>query len=123
MYYISKTFTFEAAHFIPDHPKCGKVHGHSWKVEVTFSGEALMNSMLVDFHEVKEVFKYNVLPLVDHTLLNDYFGASSIIPTAEELAHWIFYQMTGDLYDRSGIKVHSVKVWETADNMAMYMED
>ena len=42
---IGKTFTFEAAHWLPHHPgKCWKLHGHTWTVEVElkFLWEALI---------------------------------------------------------------------------------
>ena len=29
----------DCAHFLPGHPKCGQVHGHTYKVEVVIEGE------------------------------------------------------------------------------------
>ena len=29
----------DCAHFLPGHPKCGQVHGHTYKVEVIIEGE------------------------------------------------------------------------------------
>ena len=43
---IGKTFTFEAAHWLPGHTgKCNALHGHTWTVEVElkFLWEALSN--------------------------------------------------------------------------------
>lgn len=39
---IFATFSFEAAHFLPHVPaghKCGRMHGHNWKVEIFINGE------------------------------------------------------------------------------------
>ena len=31
--------TFDSAHFLPNHPKCGRIHGHTYKVEIEVEGE------------------------------------------------------------------------------------
>ena len=39
---LTKTFTFEAAHFLPSFPeghKCRRMHGHSFRVDVIVAGE------------------------------------------------------------------------------------
>ena len=39
---VIKSFTFEAAHFLPHAPlghKCRRIHGHSFRCEIEVSGE------------------------------------------------------------------------------------
>lgn len=59
--------TFDAAHFIPGHPKCGRLHGHTYQVEVELEGHLPVTEhpiYLVDFAEVKRV-----VDELDHRLL------------------------------------------------------
>ena len=64
---IGKTFTFDAAHHIPGHPKCGAVHGHTYTCTVELHGIVEgRDSMLYDFNFLSEV-KDNF----DHTNLGD----------------------------------------------------
>lgn len=59
--------TFEAAHFIPGHPKCGRLHGHSYRVEVEVAGDvspAASPHYLMDYGEIKRLIDGH-----DHVLL------------------------------------------------------
>ena len=59
---ISRTFSFCAAHRIEGHPKCGRLHGHNYEVEVTLQGKVVpQTGMILDFGYVDQVVK----PLVD----------------------------------------------------------
>jgi 6-pyruvoyltetrahydropterin/6-carboxytetrahydropterin synthase len=55
---IYKTGEFESAHLLPGHPKCGKLHGHSYKYEVWISSDELQQpyDFVLDFGKVKEYF-------------------------------------------------------------------
>src|SRR5262245_62816978 len=81
---IFKDFTFEAAHrlpFVPDGHKCGRLHGHSFKVTLHVRGPIDAGSgWLMDFAELKEHFA----PLherLDHHYLNEIEGLEN--PTSE----------------------------------------
>jgi 6-pyruvoyltetrahydropterin/6-carboxytetrahydropterin synthase len=74
---IYKEFTFEAAHRLPNVPdghKCGRLHGHSFRVRVHLSGDVGKDTgWLVDFSEIKAAFS----PLekrLDHNYLNEIEG-------------------------------------------------
>ncbi|MHB8361774.1 MAG: 6-pyruvoyl trahydropterin synthase family protein [Thermoplasmataceae archaeon] len=58
---------FSAAHFIPDHDKCSRLHGHDYGINVTLEGE-LKGGILADFGFVKKAIRDIVSPL-DHKLL------------------------------------------------------
>lgn len=73
---ISKDFgTFDAAHQLPLHDgKCANLHGHTYRVEATFSGliETGANpqqGMVVDFGVVKDIYKRRVETRLDHSLI------------------------------------------------------
>src|SRR4051812_26893989 len=95
---IFKEFTFEAAHllpYVPEGHKCGRLHGHSYRVEVHLSGEVdPLLGWIVDFADVKDVVK-PIIDRLDHYYLNDIEGLEN--PTSENLARWIWQQLVADL--------------------------
>ena len=44
---------FSACHFIPNHPKCGRLHGHTYAMSVKIAG-AKVNDFVVDFEDLKQ---------------------------------------------------------------------
>jgi 6-pyruvoyltetrahydropterin/6-carboxytetrahydropterin synthase len=113
---ITKKFTFEAAHIIPGHPKCGKCHGHSWVLKISVDGEINENGMVIDFHDLKSLISAYVIDKMDHKYLNDEF---KFTPTCESLVMWIWEQLEEPLKS-SGVKLQRVKLAETSDNYASY---
>lgn len=96
---------FEAAHWLPGHPKCGECHGHSYRVEVFVEGFRLnSDGMLLDFGEIKPEVRRLVGDL-DHKTLNDFFE----IPTAENITQYFW-----DALCEAEIAVQRVVVWETS---------
>jgi 6-pyruvoyltetrahydropterin/6-carboxytetrahydropterin synthase len=88
---IFKEFTFEAAHRLPNVPaghKCGRLHGHSFRVQVHVSGPVGRETgWVLDFSDIKEAFR----PLetrLDHNYLNEIEGLEN--PTSENIAEWIW---------------------------------
>ena len=68
----------DCAHFLPGHPKCGQVHGHTYKVEVIIEGEhAPGQGMIVDFNELK-LRTREVLQRYDHRNWNDVLEFPSV---------------------------------------------
>jgi 6-pyruvoyltetrahydropterin/6-carboxytetrahydropterin synthase len=71
---LAKSFSFEAAHFLPSFPeghKCRRMHGHSFRVDIVVEGPLdPVRGYLVDYGDIKRA----VAPLhdeLDHRLLND----------------------------------------------------
>ena len=58
---IFKEFTFESAHRLPHVPaghKCGRLHGHSFKVALHLTGPLDPHTGWIrDFAEIKAIFK------------------------------------------------------------------
>jgi 6-pyruvoyltetrahydropterin/6-carboxytetrahydropterin synthase len=66
----------DCAHFLPNHPKCGAIHGHTYKVEVIITGEN-KTGMILDFGDMKQIIR-DVLAEYDHKSLNDFLEYPSV---------------------------------------------
>ena len=91
----------DCAHFLPGHPKCGRVHGHTYKIEVEIEGEH-KGGMIVDFNELKAQTR-QVLNQYDHGHWNDFLEFPSVENICELLA--------GQLRERIRFPF-VVRVWE-----------
>lgn len=58
---------FSAAHFIPSHDKCSRLHGHDYAVSVTVYGDQ-EKEFLIDFLELKNIINRVIAPM-DHRVL------------------------------------------------------
>lgn len=87
---ITKSASFEAAHFLSGHGEghpYGNVHGHSFRVEATVAGIVPPGEEWVaDFAYVEAALKETAARL-DHKLLNEIEGLGK--PTLERLCLWI----------------------------------
>ena len=104
---IFREFTFEAAHRLPHVPaghKCGRLHGHSYRVAVHVTGTVGEQTGWVrDFAELSCAFK-PLLDQLDHNYLNEVEGLDN--PTSEVLAGWIWGRLLTAIPDLSQIVVH-----------------
>lgn len=93
-----REFRFEAAHKLPGlpaHHKCGRLHGHSYRVEIHVAGGVdPRTAMVMDFADVKAAFK-PLLERLDHYYLNEIEGLEN--PTSESLAIWIWERLKPEL--------------------------
>ncbi|MEM0265761.1 MAG: 6-carboxytetrahydropterin synthase QueD [Archaeoglobaceae archaeon] len=103
---------FSAAHAIPGHRKCGKVHGHNFEVSVEVEGE-LRSGMVIDFFDLKKMLK-EILEKLDHSLLNEVIAN----PTSENIAIFIFNELRN-----KGLNVVKVRVAENFDKWAEVSAD
>ncbi|MCX9080596.1 MAG: 6-pyruvoyl tetrahydropterin synthase family protein [Candidatus Methanoperedens sp.] len=58
---------FSACHFIPNHPKCGCLHGHTYAVSVRIEGEQ-KGEFIIDFETVKGIVN-RICDRLDHRIL------------------------------------------------------
>lgn len=59
---------FSACHFITEHAKCGRLHGHVYGLMLTLHGEKGANGMIMDFIELKKVMR-RIAEDFDHRVL------------------------------------------------------
>jgi len=118
MFELSVTGDFAASHMIPEHKgKCKNLHGHTWKVEVTLSGDRLdALGMVTDFAVVKKQLR-DFLERLDHTHLNDLPAFKTANPTTENIAKHIFDEFSGIC---TPIRLRKVRVWESDSSSVTY---
>ena len=120
--YCTKEFEFEAAHHLVNYDgPCANVHGHSYKLQVTVSGnvdihrqDIASDCMVIDFKNLKGIVEMAVIDSHDHADLNAIYAN----PTAEIMVIEMFYTISG-LLPRD-VKLESVKLWETSTSFAEY---
>ena len=113
---LVKEFRFEAAHQLPRVPpghKCARMHGHSFRVEISVHGPVDPETgWFLDYEVVDRAFA----PLhdaLDHRTLNEIPGLEN--PTSEHLARWLWDRLRPALP-----ALERVVVWETADARCEY---
>ena len=118
MFIISVKDEFSGAHNLRGYEgKCEKLHGHNWKVEVAVGKNDLDDTgMVTDFKVLKKQLNA-VLDGLDHKYLNDLPCFSSSNPTSENIARYIYEELT-----RSVENVLKVTVWETDTSKASYFK-
>jgi 6-pyruvoyltetrahydropterin/6-carboxytetrahydropterin synthase len=88
---IFKTFTFDAAHYLPNvpqHHKCRQMHGHTYFLKIFLEGELdAANGWVMDYAEIKKQVS-PVIELVDHKVLNNVDGLNN--PTCEMVTIWLW---------------------------------
>ena len=101
---ITKEFKFEMAHALHGYDGlCKNIHGHSYKLWVTVKGEVrnenghVKDGMVIDFAELKEIVKPEIIDKYDHSLvLNANSPHASIDFSAFEKVFYLPYQPTSE---------------------------
>lgn len=113
---VGKQWTFDAAHQLMLHDgKCRRLHGHTYRVEVTVQGpleiDGPKTGMVIDFNDLSAIWKTDIEPLVDHQFLNDTLPVEHT--TAEAIAGWMLLRFRDRLGPYFGL---TVTVWETPNS-------
>ena len=101
---ITKEFKFEMEHALHGYDGlCKNIHGHSYKLRVTVKGEVRDENghkkagMVMDFAELKEIVKPEIIDKYDHSLvLNANSPHASIDLSAFEKVFYLPYQPTSE---------------------------
>ena len=136
---VTKEFSFEMAHALWNYDgPCRNVHGHSYRLFVTLSGNPVNNSenprngMVIDFTDLKSIVKKEIVQLFDHALIvsdsyerekmevfKKMFENTIVVdyqPTCENLVSDFAVRIKKQLPDQ--VKLHSLKLYETATSYA-----
>jgi 6-pyruvoyltetrahydropterin/6-carboxytetrahydropterin synthase len=142
---VTRHEEFEAAHILTGYDGgCGNLHGHSYKIEVTFEGQqdASNYGFVADFNILKQIIK-DVLP--DHKMMFDNsnlgintpedgiinvldaFNLSYVVyqfaPSAENLVAYFAEEIQHRISkcpELENIRVVEVKLWETTNSYATW---
>ncbi|GGI16982.1 6-carboxytetrahydropterin synthase QueD [Bacillus sp. JJ664] len=118
---VNKEFTFDAAHHLHCYEgKCKNLHGHTYKVIFGISGFVDDIGLVIDFGDIKEIWKEKIEIYLDHRYLNEMLPPMNT--TAENMVVWIFEQMENALKDETNpaqdIRVEFVRLYETPTSYA-----
>jgi 6-pyruvoyltetrahydropterin/6-carboxytetrahydropterin synthase len=113
---LIKEFRFEAAHRLPKVPeghKCARLHGHSFKLELTIGGPVDEETgWFVDYEIVDRAWQ-PLYQLLDHHYLNEIPGLEN--PTSEHLARFLWERLKPSLP-----ALERVTIFETCDARCEY---
>jgi len=103
---ISKSVNFEAAHRLPARASgdpYGRIHGHSFELEATLSGQVQPGKLWVEDIAVLTAALDAIAQQLDHQLLNEIDGLA--VPTLENILVWVLERLASDIDNISQIKL------------------
>lgn len=115
----AESFTFEAAHHLeglPDGHKCGRPHGHSYRVDLRLDPQAGPHHRLRLHTLLAEYLDHHL----DHRDLN---VVLDFPPTSELLAEHLFARVLDQADTREAAAVRAVRVWESPRRWAEFASD
>jgi len=112
---VTKTFTFHAAHRdMCATDQCGRLHGHTYRLELTVEGEQEHDSdMLLHGDVLKEIYRERIEPYVEHRYLNETLPFN---PTMESVAQWCQTRLVDGVLHRDRVThgwQYIARLWET----------
>jgi len=118
---VSKEFTFDAAHHLHEYEgKCKNLHGHTYKVVLGISGLPNEIGIVIDFSDIKRIWKEQIEIYLDHRYLNETLPPMNT--TAENMVVWMFEQLEQQLqaeeYRQQQARVEFVRLYETPTSYA-----
>lgn len=143
MFYLTKTFHFEAAHALVGYDgKCRNIHGHSYELQVTVKGMPVdepgnpKNGMVIDFHDLKRIVNEEVVERLDHSFIIGTNMPDDFVESAKrnfDKIVCVAYQpttenMLTDFVERIKVKLpqnvelYCVRLQETRDSYAEWRE-
>lgn len=108
IYLLTEWVTFPASHILEGHFTCSKLHGHTYKVEVTVIGDPdpEVHNMVANEQEVLDAIASCTFEISGRHL-NDQLPA--IIPSAQGIANWVWERLA------LRFQLYEVTVWQ--DNL------
>jgi len=141
---VTKRFHFEMAHTLYEYDGlCRNIHGHSYNLEVTITGEPRnepghpKDGMVLDFGELKNIVKTQIVNRFDHALMvnrfvpekqlellkqiNERIFIVNFQPTSENIAIYISEILQQHL--PAGVNLFGIRLYETATSFAEWFAD
>ena len=141
---ITKEFRFEAAHALKGYNgPCRNIHGHSYKLSVTITGEPIeagdspKKGMVMDFSDLKKIIKQRIIDPFDHALIlgsdfkdidftssGDAFSNVILVdyqPTSENMLIDFAVRIRNLLPPKTSL--HSLRLRETATSFAEWFAE
>lgn len=139
---VTKIFRFEMAHALLGYDGlCKNIHGHSYILKVTVSGDPITDEndskegMVIDFGDLKKVVNLHIVDIYDHAVvlnkkapvggfaeLKEMFDRhhyTEFQPTAENLVIYFANILNKELPQI--VKLESVVLFETANSYAEWL--
>lgn len=127
MYEIEVSFEISAAHALRGYDgPCANTHGHNWLITLYAVGRDVdADGFCLDFKVLKQVGKL-ISARIDHQNLNSIEPFTTVNPTAENLARWLYEEsqrllkecLGGDEAgvgtDAAAVNISRVRVQETS---------
>lgn len=115
---ISKEFTFDAAHHLHCYEgKCKNLHGHTYKVILGVSGFTDELGLVIDFANLKKIWKEDIEIFLDHRYLNETLPKMNT--TAENMVVWIYEKLqTALTQSYPNTRVEFIRLFETPTSYA-----
>ena len=108
---IYRKYYFDAAHFMPTYKKghnYRKMHGHSYEVTITLSGElSKKDSWVMDLEEL-DSYVSPELSILDHSVLNEVDGLET--PTSENIAKWLWEKLKKKISNLRSIEINRPRI-------------
>jgi 6-pyruvoyltetrahydropterin/6-carboxytetrahydropterin synthase len=127
MLYLTRRFTFSAAHRLHSqaldakgnacaYGVCENVHGHNYRLEVTVSGQAdAKTGFFCNVLDLTALVKALIVDVCEHRLLNDLTLFQGVITTMEGLSGRMWQVLEPALKDK-GMMLEEVLLAETDDH-------
>lgn len=121
MFLLNVKASYDSAHFLRNYKgKCENLHGHHYVVEAGLAFEDVgEGGMAFDFTDAKRHLRA-IAGELDHQNINDLEPFTTLEPSAENQARWIFQQMQSRLGAEMAENLVYVRVWETPNQWAQY---
>ncbi len=140
---IIKEIQFDYGHCVTYHQSaCKNLHGHRARVLITVEGDLVSVDgneefgMVMDFSRIKALAMKHVHAKLDHSFIiwakdhraktieeiSDNVVITDFVPTAENLAKWIFDTLSEKITDEfnTGLKLVEIQFFETPTSCAIY---
>lgn len=123
MFEITVEENFSAAHYLLKYNgDCENLHGHNWRVEITFKTSVLgENGLGIDFRIAKRIL-HHAIDSLDHSCLNHLDEFKTINPSCENISKFI-YKKARQLHaseSPENTTIDSVTVWESPGSKVTY---